>query len=318
MSKLGETYQTIVADVARALNPGATIEVGEWIMGPDGDREVDVSVHGETDDGGHHFILIECKDHKRPIGIAVVDALDSKRRDLKADAAVLYSNSGFTAQALLKAHRVGIQIVSAMTDGDKGTRGTITRFFVAGRRSVDSYRMVLYPAEAGDAQFLDRYDYADVYFADALLQKWISKESASILEDIPGPCEVKAYYEFKSPQPLRIRDTQIMMRAIGFWLLCGTGWLGQTVHVSVTKGVFDHISRRVTVPDQQLYLLGPFDNEAWREVSQGPDDPELELNTFSIGLTLFYPVPDIEGHCSPFLEPYIGNAKIEIGIQDAA
>jgi hypothetical protein len=66
--------------------------------GPDGKRDCDVSVRGMRQ-GVPYFALVECKDWKKekPVGIGVVDALDSKRRDLNADLAVIYSNSGFTA-----------------------------------------------------------------------------------------------------------------------------------------------------------------------------------------------------------------------------
>jgi hypothetical protein len=61
MAKLGKPYENLVALVVKALHPGAAIEVGEWIDGPDGAREIDVSVCGQIDDK-QTFILIECKD----------------------------------------------------------------------------------------------------------------------------------------------------------------------------------------------------------------------------------------------------------------
>ena len=75
MAKLGKPYENVVALVAKALHPGATVEVGEWVEGPDGTREIDVSVRGQID-GKQTFILIECKDWKKDVGIAEIDALD--------------------------------------------------------------------------------------------------------------------------------------------------------------------------------------------------------------------------------------------------
>ena len=57
MAKLGKLYENLVARVAKALHPGATITVGEWVDGPDGAREIDVSVRGQIDDK-QTFILI--------------------------------------------------------------------------------------------------------------------------------------------------------------------------------------------------------------------------------------------------------------------
>src|SRR6266487_163455 len=104
MSKLGSEYEQIVGSVCQALEPGAEVVVGAWIEGPDGRRDMDVSIRGVRD--GHPYLaLVECNDWRTPIGIGVVDALDSKRDDLGADLAVIYSNSGFTEDASRKAAR---------------------------------------------------------------------------------------------------------------------------------------------------------------------------------------------------------------------
>lgn len=81
MAKLGDAYQEAVAQVVRTLDPRARIEVGAWTEGPDGRRDLDVAVWPSAP-GAPRFVLIECKDWQRPVGIAAVDALESKRRDL--------------------------------------------------------------------------------------------------------------------------------------------------------------------------------------------------------------------------------------------
>ena len=119
MAKAGDAYQDAVAAVARQLDPTARVQVGEWVEGPDGERDCDVGVYPG---GGSRYVYIECKDRKRPVGIEFVDALESKRKDVKADVAVLCSNSGFTRDALRKAARVGIPALSALIEGDSRIR----------------------------------------------------------------------------------------------------------------------------------------------------------------------------------------------------
>jgi hypothetical protein len=116
-------YQHLVAAIESAFDPGADVRVSEWVKGPDGRRDCDVSVRG-TRQCVPHFALIECKDWKKDqsVGIGVVDALDSKRRDLKADLAAIYSNSGFTAPAVQKARRININTFSAVATGDSCSR----------------------------------------------------------------------------------------------------------------------------------------------------------------------------------------------------
>lgn len=72
MAKPGEKYQQIVNALVQALDPNATVRVGQWIHGPDGQREVDVEIRGCVDDNGH-FTLVECKDWRRPVDIQEID-----------------------------------------------------------------------------------------------------------------------------------------------------------------------------------------------------------------------------------------------------
>ena len=73
--------------------------MGVWTNGPDGRRDPDVVVR-EKGAGAAPLAVIECKDWNRPIGIAFIDALDSKRRDVGASVAMISSNSGFMSDAL--------------------------------------------------------------------------------------------------------------------------------------------------------------------------------------------------------------------------
>ena len=100
-------YQELVGTIESAFDSGAEVRVGEWIEGPDGNRDCDVSIRG-TREGVPYFAFAECKDWKRRVGIETVDALDSKRKDLNSDLTALYSNSGFSAHAVQKAKRAGI------------------------------------------------------------------------------------------------------------------------------------------------------------------------------------------------------------------
>jgi hypothetical protein len=68
MAKAGDEYRELVGAVIAALDPGSAVKTEQWITGPDGERDMDVEVRGALN-GVPHFILVECKDHTRPIGI---------------------------------------------------------------------------------------------------------------------------------------------------------------------------------------------------------------------------------------------------------
>jgi hypothetical protein len=123
--KQGREYETVVAETAQAFDLNATVSRGKWVVGPDGRRELDVLIEG-TAEGRPTKGIIECKDFNPkttgPVGINYVDALDSKRHDIGAHFSILCSNAGFTSDAIRKAKRVGIGLISLMRKGDSRVR----------------------------------------------------------------------------------------------------------------------------------------------------------------------------------------------------
>jgi len=93
----------IVGAVQEAMDPGANVTTGDWIKTRYGRRDRDVYVVG-TINGTSRTVLIECKDWTDPVGIDVVEQLETKRRhSVKADVAIICSNSGFTRPAIVLA-----------------------------------------------------------------------------------------------------------------------------------------------------------------------------------------------------------------------
>lgn len=78
--KPGVAFQNLVGEIAMAFSPGATVDTGQWVEGPDGLRELDVSVRGVL--GARPlFVLIECKDYTyskrpKPVGIGDIDEFE--------------------------------------------------------------------------------------------------------------------------------------------------------------------------------------------------------------------------------------------------
>ena len=196
MPKAGTEYQELVALVAKALDPKAAIRTGQWIEGPDGDREVDVEVRGSVD-GAPHFIHIECKDWKRPVDIQAIDNLESKRHDLSADAAMLFSNSGFTKNALRKAERVGIDAVSAMAIGNKLVRPVIERELVAKRLSIDTFQITVFPNKDSEKTFPESWDYRTLWYEGLPFVNWLTELSTQLLQRHEGESKIVELAAFK-------------------------------------------------------------------------------------------------------------------------
>lgn len=58
VAKAGMDYQELVGSIEAAFDRGAEVMVGEWVEGPEGRRDCDVSIRG-TRDGIAYFAFAE-------------------------------------------------------------------------------------------------------------------------------------------------------------------------------------------------------------------------------------------------------------------
>ena len=308
MPKLGDEYQDIVAAVQRALDPGASVRVGVWVAGPDGRRDLDVEVRGALN-GIPHLTQIECKDWHDPVGIAVIDALDSKRRDVGADAAIVFSNSGFTEPALRKAARVGIGLASALRANDERVRVVVHKELVAKTLSVESFKATLFPRPDLQSQFPEGWSIAKLSFDGHPIQNWMAERSLELLRDHEPHGLHRLTLCFQPDCNWSYDGHPISVGAMRLFMNCHRGWKSQTVRADASLGLYDHIRRVVVIPDRQGYWLGWIDQDAWKpmDLEQPVIEPAAELaaGTFTIGLTMLNPIRKIDPSDVPDLKSSI-------------
>lgn len=315
MPKAGTEYQELVAIVVKALDPDANIKTGQWITGPDGSREVDVEVRG-TVDGKPHFIHIECKDWKKPVDIQAIDNLDSKRHDISADAAIIYSNSGFTKKALRKAERIGIDAVSAIAAGNKIVRPMIERELVAKKLSVDKFQLKLYPSKKSDKDFPETWDYKTLYYNGLPFANWLNKLSSQLLRQYEGESKIVEIAAFKKETPFTLEGVPVTLRGFQADMWCSRSWLSQTVRENVSLGLYNHITRRLTIPSKQYWSMGWIDREAWQEIDCENDPEEwtkpLEPGSFRLNLILLNLVPEQTNDGVPPIDELIAERRTDL------
>ena len=303
MTKLGDEYQDIVGAVEKALDSGAIVKVGQWVKGPDGRRDMDVEVRGIID-GEPKFILVECKDWKKPVGIKEIDALESKRHDLGADDTVIYSNCGFTRDALRKARRVGIGACSAIKAGDGRIKLAFYRQLVVKKLSVERCIPILYFPKGDDQHIEEKWDIISMTYQEAPVVNWISSVSKDILRRHENCNSVIANFAFGKQIDFKIGHRVVHLTGIGFRLECSKKWLTQEVQSDISLGLYDHIRKHFLIPNGEKYILGWIDFNSWEEIeSDGWDTPEE--GSFEIYLTLLNPVPQIEPKEVPDLDSII-------------
>jgi len=271
--KKGSPYEEVVAEVIRAMDPGATVLRGAWIAGPDGQREIDVRIIG-THEGQQRKILIECKDFNPastgPVGIGYVDALESKGRDLQCDFAALCSNAGFTEGAVRKATRVGIGLISVMRRGDKRVRFSISEEIFTRKIQVSHLSVNL---EGPSPISLDGISPEDIHFQGLPVGNWVAHRVMAMIAFNPIVSgSFKATNPFVEPLDFELPTGTVKVTQLNFNLSITGGWFAQQVAFDATQGIYDWIRHRVRLaPGPWQFLIHGVDVYAGEPVERPPN-----------------------------------------------
>ncbi len=118
MPKRTNAFQDLVAIIHSKLGPDWSVNESVFLCdGITGEnREVDVVA--KTNVGGYDIYLsIECRDHGRPADVTWIESMSKKHEGLATSKLVLWSRSGFSKSAIIKATALKIDTVSQVTVG---------------------------------------------------------------------------------------------------------------------------------------------------------------------------------------------------------
>lgn len=247
MVKKGSSYEKFVASVIEAMDDTVDVESGLWVEGPDGRRDMDVKVRGHVN-GEEYSILVECKDYNPnttgPVGIAYVDALDSKRQDLSMDAAMICSNSGYTAGALRKARRKGIGLISIIKAGDKRVKNEITEVFYKRKIKPGDLNISFRFKQEGPSELV----LENVTFEGLKVVNWIYNQMFLIA--FANPCESETFYStynFKVPTEIDFGGTPFEVIGIDFDFHVETQWFEDIHVIDASLGIYDYIRNKIKI-----------------------------------------------------------------------
>lgn len=101
---LWQRYELSVCELLKALDPNANVIHNQYVTGrlSNARRQIDILAAG-TVVGLEVTVAVECKRHRRPASIEVVDQFIGKVLDVGAERGVLYSYSGFSDNAVSRA-----------------------------------------------------------------------------------------------------------------------------------------------------------------------------------------------------------------------
>lgn len=248
--RLGALYEDAVCELFRKFCPRARVTAGVWVDGPDGRRELDVDIRervGPKDFRG----MIECKDFNPqttgPVGIGYIDAVDSKRRDLGLDFVLLCSNAGYTAEAIRKARRVDIGLLSVSRKYDRRVRFAITdEIYIRHLRLKQAPRchVSLVPGEPPVPH--EVYSSGEPMFQGRPISPWFYKRFLGIISRNPiVNGTLLDAVRFSTPIKLEWPAGAAHIEKVTLETEVEGAWFAQTVELSSPAGFYDWLRRRM-------------------------------------------------------------------------
>jgi hypothetical protein len=316
----GSGYERVVAEVAKAFDPAADVTQGKWVLGPDGQRELDVVIRGRTD-GIERTALIECKDFNPAstgvVGIGHVDALESKQRDLGIDVAFLCSNAGFSVPAIHKAHRVGIGLMGVMKRGDSRIRILVSEALYLRRVTFRELTFSLFyegvpvpiPIESSDL----------LTYEGLPLDRWIVRHAMLLLGANPI---VRGTFDrtcrLRSPISVELPSNSIMVDEIHYSLTVSGGWFVQQVTLDATRAFYDWVRRRVRLaPGLSQFHINNLDLSGGDLVDVPPDyvlSKDTRKGEIIVAPLVVDALPTMEP--APDLTPLVEPVDMDVFISD--
>ncbi len=311
--KKGRAFEECVATVIRALSPNATVSQGTWVEGPDGRRDQDVLIE-TTIDGKPFRTLVECKDYDPaktgPVGIKVLDELDSKSRDLSFDLAIICSNAGFTEPAMRKAQRLGIVLLGILREGDARVRHHVLEFVYFRRIKIDRLAFRLErKTETESESCLD----ISASYAGAPVANWVCHYSVdSIIANPIGAGSYAGSFRLKTPTAFTLASGETFTATnLHTELTLSGGWFEQVGTIDGMTGIYDFLRRRIRVASgpYKIHFKGldltkgsPVTHPPRQEVDfpndSGDEDLWLQL-LYLIDCNCHHPIPPIHELVAP-------------------
>lgn len=260
-------YRSLVADVIHAMEPNAFVAVGGEVIGPDGSRRVDVQVWSANREGGPAIIDVIDRPDGQPAGIEVVDHIDSKRRDLPVRAAIVSSNTGFTREAITKAKRTSIALITVLKHGDGRASVLEEEVYL---RTIDVKFVRTNYTHPGQQKEVVPYE---VKYRGVAVDGWLTGRLSNALNGLRTDRVFELYYRLKRPTDFnapggKIRNvTRISVRAD-----VGVQWASQVVQLDATNAIYDYVRGRVKLGGKEAtYSIRNVNWETAIPLREAPD-----------------------------------------------
>jgi hypothetical protein len=275
-------YRQLVASVIGAFDPNAEIDSGALLSTPDGRRSVDVAVRSSRDKKPTLTAIdILYLPLGQKVGIEAVDAADSKRTDIKADAMLLCSNTGFDEEAISKAKRKNIGLVSILRQGDKRVKAIIEEEIYLRKVKLEDVRITW---KGDDLQNLNPDDRVLDYNGGSV-PGWMILKS-SLLATMNPDLVVRTAMTFRLKQPTIFykNGKRLTLRSMTIAFTPVIHWFSETVRLDAKAGIYDYIrGRLVLTPGLNTYTVSGINFDRAKPLSSAPPSTTLGVGLLKPG-----------------------------------
>jgi hypothetical protein len=269
-------YRDVVAEVIHAFEPKSYISVAGAIVGPDGARSVDISVWPITGGvAGPTVVDVIDRSDGNPVGVDAVDVADSKRRDVKANAILLCSSTGFDATALRKAKRLHIGLISVLKRGDQRVRGRIEEEIYLRHVNVSPFTVDYEGATPADyatlrANMKATHDVTYRGGSVAALMQWRATQTVLLNPGVNDQPLVDRIRLIK-PTTFDVRGHEVTLLSVSAHYRPKVQWLSQAVRLDAAAGIYDYVRGRVRLAGgQNQYVIEGINFDTATPIADAP------------------------------------------------
>jgi pimeloyl-ACP methyl ester carboxylesterase len=237
-------YRQLVAAVIHVFEPKSDLAVGALVATSDGMRKIDVEVRSSDKS---RFTAIDIVDLPlgRKAGIEVVDAAQSKMADVKADAILVCSNTGFDAVAIKKAKRMKIGLISVLRRGDQRVKTLIEEVMYLRRVNLNPIGI----SYTGETERPPDMTPGALKYEGESIDTWLVGRAMQIASFNPTiERTLTKTFNLKNPTEFDLENKRIKLRSFTISFHPHVKWFSQTVQLDATTGVYDYLRGRVRLP----------------------------------------------------------------------
>ncbi|MDD2823230.1 MAG: restriction endonuclease [Candidatus Daviesbacteria bacterium] len=294
--KAWKKFEDTSHSVLQSLNPQSQVYKNVHIEGnlSKVKRQVDIQlVKPEM----YEFIAFECKDHERSLDVPVIEAFNTKLRDIGAAKGAVVSNSPYTEAARNMASALGIDLLNLIDSRNKSIRARVFANLLLSDTSVKSFRLRI---KSASPRINLPPDWRNIIFIDDQGKRgtayqifaWLWNELDSSLRKVPG------VYEYRPPSPenkklIDINGEIIIPSEIVFiYEVVEKHYAGQ-IEIIETQGLYNVKEKSFQTRSMQTEPIIPYNIETkWPEISIEDADKGRDEKKFTMILSCSSILPE--------------------------